>query len=173
MEGGDAAGRPRDRERNEIDPLTCLGTRAAVLRALEHVGSGETPPALLAVFSLDGFEEYEALFGRLAGRTLLVKLAARLSEALSPHGSCFRPRRDEFAALIESTVEVAAPVLDAAVAGLGERASSVAISAAWGAVALPSEAADPRSALRVADARLSANPARRPRERRISPPRDT
>jgi len=169
--GGEAAGKPRERGRADIDPLTTLGTRAAVLRALEQVGSGAKPPALLAVVSLDGFEEYEALFGRLAGRTLIVELAASLAGALGPYGSCFRPRRDEFAALLESTLENAAPVLDAAVAGLGARAGSVAIYAAWGAVALPAEAADPGSALRVADGQLATGAFRRPRERRVAPPR--
>jgi len=66
---------------------------------------------------------------------------------------------------------VATPVLDAAVAGLGERANSVAISSAWGLVSLPGEAADARSAFRVADERLSESPARKPRERRIAPAR--
>ncbi len=168
---GDPRG-PTDRGAVEVDPLTCLGTRAAALRAIEDVGSGEAPPALLAVFSLDGFDEYEALFGRLAGRTLIVKLAARLSEALSPHGACFRPRRDEFAAVIASSLEHAAPVLDAAVAGLKERATSVAVASAWGAVAVPGEAGDPRSAFRIADARLAESPTRKPRERRIAPPRE-
>lgn len=123
------------------------------------------------MFSLDGFEEYEALFGRLAGRTLIVKLAARLSEALAPHGRCFRPRRDEFAALLASPLETAAPVLEAAVAGLRERATSVAVAAAWGAVSLPDEAGDPSSALRIADARLAERPGRKPRERRVAAPR--
>ena len=123
------------------------------------------------MFSLDGFDEYEALFGRLASRTLIVKLAARLSEALAPHGACYRPRRDEFAAVIEATAETASPMLEAAVAGLRERATPVAVVSAWGLAALPGEAEDPLSAFALADSRLAAGPARRPRERRIAPPR--
>ena len=48
---------------------------------------------------LEGFDEYTALFGQLAARTLLVKLASRLAETLAPGGRAFRPRQDEFAAL--------------------------------------------------------------------------
>jgi GGDEF domain-containing protein len=163
---------PRDRQRSEVDPLTGFGARAALLRALEHVSADAAPPTLLAVFSLDGFDEYEALFGRLAGRTLIVKLAARLVEALPPDGARFRPRRDEFAALLAPGLEEATATLDAAVAGVRERATSVAVTSAWGAASVPDEVSDPLAALRLADRRLAATAGRRLRERRNREGRD-
>ena len=67
-----------------VDPLTGFGTRHALLLELAEAVEPESVPRLLVVFGLDGFDEYVALFGRLAGRTLLVKLAARLAESLCP-----------------------------------------------------------------------------------------
>jgi GGDEF domain-containing protein len=164
--GRDAGGAPN---RLLVDPLTGFGTRHALLLALDETVQPGSVPTLLVVFGLDGFEEYTALFGRLAGRTLIVKLAARLSEALAPGGACFRPRHDEFSALIETPIDSAKPVLDAAVAALRERAASGAVTAAWGAVLLPDEADAPAAALRLADARLASNvPRRRRRNRRSS-----
>lgn len=152
-----------------VDPLTGFGTRHALLLALAETVEPESMPTLLVVFALDGFDEYLSLFGHLAGRTLLVKLAARLSERLAPAGVCFRPRHDEFGALIATTIDAAKPVLDGAVVALRERASSGAVTAAWGAVLLPDEADAPVAALKLADARLASNaPRRRRRNRRSS-----
>jgi GGDEF domain-containing protein len=171
LEVGAHAGRNDGAAANRllVDPLTGFGTRYALLLALAETVEPESMPRLLVVFGLDGFDEYTSLFGRLAGRTLLVRLAARLSEALAPAGVCFRPRHDEFSALIETTIDAAKPVLDTAVFALRERASSGAVTAAWGAVLLPEEADAPVAALKLADARLASNaPRRRRRNRRSS-----
>jgi GGDEF domain-containing protein len=152
-----------------VDPLTGFGLRPALLAALAGAVEAGGPPRLLVLFSLDGFEEYVALFGRLAGRTLIVRLAARLAEALAPFGTCYRPRYDEFAALVETPIADAKPVLDAAVAALRERATTVAVTASWGAAMLPEEASDPIAALALADERLASNaPRRRRRNRRAA-----
>jgi GGDEF domain-containing protein len=155
-----------------IDPLTGFGARLSLLAALSEAVEPGAPPALFVVFGLDGFDEYAALFGRLAARTLLVRLAARLTEALAPAGRCYRPRYDEFSALINTTITEARSVLDAAAVALRERGKAVTITAAWGAAMLPDEASDPVSALRLADERLSSNaPRRKRRNRRGAGPR--
>jgi GGDEF domain-containing protein len=151
-----------------VDSLTGFGTRQALIAELEEAVRAESRPQLLVVFCLDGFDEYVSLFGSLAGRTLLVKLSARLREALAPTGRCFRPRYDEFAALIETSIDAAKPLFDSAVAALRERATSVAVAAAWGAALLPTEAEDPIDALRIADERLASNAPRRRRRNRGS-----
>jgi GGDEF domain-containing protein len=151
-----------------VDSLTGFGTRHALVAALDDAMRAQEA-TLLVIFSLDGFDEYSALFGQLAARTLLVKLAARLTEALGPGGRCFRPRRDEFAALVETRIDGAASVLDSAVAALRERAAPVAVAASWGAAMLPDEAGDSVGALALADERLASNaPRRRRRNRRSS-----
>jgi GGDEF domain-containing protein len=154
-----------------VDPLTGFGTRSALLADLT-ASMPEAGPVLLVVFGLDGFEEYVALFGSLAGRTLVVKLAARLADALGPAARCYRPRNDEFAALVPTSIEAVGEILDSAVAALRERAASVAVTAAWGAAILPEEAADAGAALDLADSRLASNaPRRRRRNRRANPAR--
>jgi GGDEF domain-containing protein len=155
-----------------VDPLTGFGTRQALLARLARVVEQGGEPTLLVVFSLDGFDEYVSLFGSLAGRTLLVKLGARLADALGSGATCFRPRQDEFAALVAVPIEAVSEVLDGAVAALRERAASVAVSAAWGAAMLPDEANDPVAALKLADARLASNAPRRKRRNRRVNPRD-
>jgi GGDEF domain-containing protein len=155
-----------------VDPLTGFGTRHALLRALGGVVDPGAEQTLLVVFGLDGFDEYVTLFGSLAGRTLLVKLGARLADALGREATCFRPRHDEFAALVPTPIEAVNEVLDTAVAALRERAASVAVSTAWGAAMLPDEASDPVTALKLADERLASNaPRPRRRNRRASPRR--
>lgn len=152
-----------------VDPLTGFGTRQALLAELEAAVGKGSRPTLLVIFGLDGFDEYVSLFGSLAGRTLIVKLASRLADALGPGASCYRPRRDEFAALVPTPVGGVTEVLDAAVAALRERAASVAVSTAWGAAMLPEEAGDPVEALKLADGRLASNaPRRRRRNRRAA-----
>jgi GGDEF domain-containing protein len=152
-----------------VDPLTGFGTRQALLAGLGSALEQERDPTLLVVFGLDGFDDYVALFGSLAGRTLVVKLASRLADALGPAAACYRPRQDEFAALVPTPIVAVAEVLDSAVAALRERASSVAVTAAWGAAMLPEEATTPAAALKLADERLGSNaPRRRRRNRRSS-----
>ena len=155
-----------------VDPLTGFGTRNGLLADLAATVEVDRGPTLLVVFGLDGFDEYVALFGSLAGRTLLVKLGARLADALGAGASCYRPRQDEFAALVPTTIGAVTEILDRAVAALRERAVSVAVSAAWGAAMLPEEADDPLGALKLADERLASNAPRRRRRNRRSSPRD-
>jgi len=155
-----------------VDPLTGFGTREALLAELENVIETGSPPTLLVLFGLDGFDEYVSLFGSLAGRTLLVKLAARLADALGSAASCYRPRQDELAALVPTPIDGVAEILDTAVAALRERAASVAVSTAWGAAMLPEEAGNPVDALKLADSRLASYaPRRRRRNRRTDPSR--
>jgi GGDEF domain-containing protein len=153
----------------EVDPLTGFGMRRALLVALAEAVRPEASPTLLVLFGLDGFDEYVSLFGRLAGRTLIVRLGVRLSDALGPSALCFRARNDEFAALVETRIEGVSDVLDSAVRALRDRGASVAVTAAWGAAMLPEEARDPLRALTIADQRLASNaPRRRRRNRRTS-----
>jgi GGDEF domain-containing protein len=153
-----------------VDPLTGFGTRSALLADLDRAAEGEGGPTLLAVFGLEGYDEYVTLFGSLAGRTLLVKLGARLTDALEGDARCYRPRHDEFALLVGTPIGGVAQVLDRAVAALRERAASVAVSAAWGAAMLPDEAGDALAALKLADSRLASNAPRRKRRNRRSNP---
>jgi hypothetical protein len=98
MSGGETAvpavsanGKGSSPEPVTADPLTGFGTRAALLTALRAAVTPDSAAALLVVFGLAGYEEYVSLFGRLAGRSLIVKLGARLADALPAGTTCFRP----------------------------------------------------------------------------------
>jgi GGDEF domain-containing protein len=149
------------------DSLTGFGTRSKLLADLAEAVRPTSPPTLLVIFGLEGFSEYVELLGRLEGQTLLLRLASRLAGALEPAGSCYRPRADEFGALVHTPIATVKPFLDAAVAALRERGGHVPVTASFGAAMLPDEASDPVEALQIADQRLSSNaPRRRPRNRR-------
>jgi hypothetical protein len=67
------------------DCLTAVGNRRALDVALEGLIARFTP-LTIAVFDLDGFKAYNDAFGHPAGDALLARLAARVADAIAPHG---------------------------------------------------------------------------------------
>jgi GGDEF domain-containing protein len=155
---------------SSTDPLTGLGTRAELMLDLAESIDPTSPARTLALFDFAGLSEYADLYGRLEGQALLVRLADRLSEALEQPATYYRPRSGEFAALIETSIATAEPLLLAAVSTLTIRFEQFEITPTFGAALLPDEASDPVDALMLADQRLFLNTlARRARERRHHP----
>lgn len=153
-------------ERDYADPLTGFGTRTALLEDLAELVRDDAPASVVAIFALEGLGEYGAFHGELARERVVARLAHRLAAKLGPPGSCYRPRNDEFIALISAPLAEVIPLLDACAATLRERDRYVTITASFGAALLPDEADEPVEALRIADERLSSNsPRRRPRRR--------
>ncbi len=147
-----------------------FGTRAEMMVDLDDAVEATSPARTLALFELAGLNEYVELYGRLEGQSLLVRLAGRLSEALGQRVSYYLPRGDEFAALIDSPIEIAEPQLTATIAELTTRFEQFEIIPAFGAALLPAEASDPVEALMLADQRLFLTAlARTARERRKHP----
>lgn len=148
------------------DPLTGFGSRRALLEDLAELVGDDAPPSVVAIFALEGLGEYGTFHGDLAREALLARLAQRLALKLRRVGACYRPRTDEFIALISAPLGDVIPLLDACAGVLRERDRYVTITASFGAALLPDEASDPIEALRVADERLLSNsPRRRPRRR--------
>jgi GGDEF domain-containing protein len=141
-----------------IDPVTGLGVRKTMLADLAEAVAPDCTPALLMVFAFDGFNEYEELHGVLEGRKLLRRLADRLKAVID--GTGYRPRGDEFAALVPSPAN-AGDVLRASIAALSETDRYYSVIAAGGYAVVPMEATDPIAALGIADRRLSAAAPRR------------
>ena len=84
------------------DSLTGLRNRRCLLADLEvelGLATLASPRALL-LFDLDGFKEYNDAFGHPAGDGLLVRLAARLAEAVGSDGCAYRLGGDEFCVLV-------------------------------------------------------------------------
>ena len=80
------------------DALTGLGNRRRLMRDLEDClarGSERT----IALFDLDGFKNYNDVFGHPAGDALLVRLARELEAVVAGSGEAYRLGGDEFCVL--------------------------------------------------------------------------
>ena len=140
------------------DALTGLGNRRKLLPRLDAaLTSGGS--WLMALFDLDGFKRYNDTFGHLAGDALLVRLSARLREAMPPDTS-FRLGGDEFLVLTPADVDVERVLGDASDA-LSEDGDGFSIRASFGAAFLPEETDDPSAALHLCDQRLYNEKSRR------------
>ena len=140
------------------DSLTGLRNRRSLMADLEAELALATPasPRALLLFDLDGFKEYNDAFGHPAGDGLLVRLAARLAEAVGDAGTAYRLGGDEFCVLVEPGSDGVDPVLVACSAALHERGEGFEVSSSFGVVELPEEAGTPTQALQLADRRMYA-----------------
>ena len=149
------------------DPLTGFGTRAKLIADLREACDFNGPQSTLAIFDLGGFGRYVELYGRLEGEALLASLARRLQDMFARSASCYRPRYDEFAALLEAPAASAEPLLAETVSALTSHFEQCSIAFSYGAAIVPDEAAEPGDALALADTRLFLHTgSRRARERR-------
>jgi len=147
-----SAGRRTQRELR-TDPLTRLNNRRALMddlaRACER--AGESDPAYLWFFDLNGFKRYNDAFGHVAGDVMLTRLGRRFAEAVGSTGRAYRLGGDEFCALITAPLGDPLERFEAARAALGESGGAFAVSASAGAVEIPRDAGEPEVALRIAD----------------------
>jgi diguanylate cyclase (GGDEF)-like protein len=151
------------------DSLTGLGNRRQLIGDIERLTEAGRP-ALLTIFDLDGFKEYNDRFGHPAGDALLVRLTAALRRAVIPTGSAYRLGGDEFCVLADGSHR---DELDGYVsewtACFSERGEGFSITASSGAALIPEEADTASDALRLCDQRMYA----RKHSRRTSPAAQT
>jgi diguanylate cyclase (GGDEF)-like protein len=140
------------------DSLTGLGNRRAMTLDLDAAIAEATDgdPLVLVLFDLDGFKHYNDNFGHPAGDELLHRLGNNLGRVLEGRGRAYRMGGDEFCAVIAPGSEIAQPVIDAAASALSDHGEGFSIGCSYGVIALPREAADAESALRIADQRMYA-----------------
>ncbi len=140
------------------DSLTGLRNRRSLLADLEtQLGlSSLASPRALLLFDLDGFKEYNDAFGHPAGDGLLVRIAARLAEAVGPSGDAYRLGGDEFCVLVSPGRDGVDAVLASCSAALHERGEGFEVTSSFGVVTLPEEASTPTQALQLADRRMYA-----------------
>ncbi|KAA0976919.1 GGDEF and EAL domain-containing protein [Pseudomonas sp. ANT_H12B] len=86
------------------DNLTNLGNRPAFIRNLDErfARDSDTPISLLLV-DIDNFKRINDSLGHQTGDKLLISLARRLRNSLSPGGSLARFASNEFAVLLDNT----------------------------------------------------------------------
>jgi two-component system, cell cycle response regulator len=140
------------------DALTGLGNRRALLADLDAAlaYADVRDPAVLALFDLDGFKDYNDAFGHPAGDALLVRLGARLEAATAGRGSAYRLGGDEFCVLLRCRGEGFTSDVQDAIAALDEHGEGFHVTSSHGTVVLPAEARDSERALQLADQRLYA-----------------
>lgn len=137
------------------DALTGIGNRRALLRDLDAaIAGGRT--TTLVLFDLDGFKNYNDVFGHPAGDALLVRLAHNLRDRVDGgrEGGAYRIGGDEFCALLHCDAD-SAQLADLAEA-LSEAGEGFQIGASLGAVHLPPEAGTASDAMRLVDQRMYA-----------------
>jgi GGDEF domain-containing protein len=146
------------------DPLTGLFNRNKLLTDLEHALAPGSPPLVLAVFELVGIKPLIDTMAADEVDSLLTRLALRLMHELGPTAETYRPRREEFCALLPAAR--AETMLGRATAGLTEAAKPYPLTVLYGTAAIPAEATDPIEALERADERLFALTRTEPQRRR-------
>jgi len=137
------------------DALTGLGNRRALLADLERrlSAASDDRPFTLVLFDLDGFKQYNDIFGHPSGDALLRRLGGKLESCLGDSGRAYRIGGDEFCALINAAEGTH---VETAAAALFERGDGFAIGCSHGSAVLPSEANDSSTALTIADQRMYA-----------------
>ncbi|HEX3608919.1 MAG TPA: GGDEF domain-containing protein [Solirubrobacterales bacterium] len=145
-------------EQVRTDPLTGLGSRGRMQVDLEDEckRAGEESPVMLYLFDLNGFKRYNDTFGHPAGDTLLTALGKALRAAVGEDGTAYRIGGDEFCLLLSCERERFDAAARTAASALSASDRGVEVSASWGGAMIPQEAADPSSALQLADVRMYA-----------------
>jgi len=140
------------------DSLTGLGNRGGMQVDLDACcgAASEEEPASLLLFDLNGFKRFNDTFGHPAGDAMLRQLGGRLRSAVGAHGTTYRIGGDEFCALVEGDGALRDAVTKRAAEALTLKEKGVDVSAAWGAVEIPTEARAPSEAMQLADVRMYA-----------------
>jgi two-component system cell cycle response regulator len=104
----------------------------------------------VTLFDLNGFKNYNDMFGHPAGDVLLTRLGRALADAVAGLGArAYRPGGDEFCVIARTGDREA--IEQAASAALSESGEGFTISTALGSAVLPHAASDVSDALRTAD----------------------
>ena len=141
------------------DLLTGFGSRAALIARLAVAVERESPPSVVAVFGLDGLDEFEKAYGSFGADDVIARMAAEFARIVRPEGVCYAPRRREFCALFAVPFAAASPILAAAAIALRREGRSRRSRPRSASRCCPSRRTTPIGALIVADRNL--NQARR------------
>ena len=150
---------------SDIDPVTWVYNRRYLMHALESemVRAGRYGRSLsLVTLDIDGFGEFNAMYGQSLGDRLLRTVATTLGETASPPELVARLKDDDFAVLLPETNRATAVTATtrllaslarvSAFSGAGEEAETVTVSVAI--ACFPDDAATPRALLERALADL-------------------
>jgi two-component system, cell cycle response regulator len=137
------------------DALTGLPNRRQLILDLEAaLAARPAEDQVLAFFDLDGFKAYNDSFGHPAGDDLLTRLGGQLAVAMAPYGKGYRLGGDEFCVVGSTKAASGSEICAVAEAALSDRGRGFIVTASWGMVQIPAEAASATDALRIADRRM-------------------
>jgi two-component system cell cycle response regulator len=139
------------------DVITGLGNRRRLYDDLGAVFEDPSADFVLGLYDLNGFKHYNDSFGHLAGDALLARLGENLNQFVTGRGQAYRMGGDEFCIVVQNNASEADLVVTGAAAALAEHGEGFSVTAAFGAVLLPSETNRPEDALRLADQRMYEN----------------
>jgi diguanylate cyclase (GGDEF)-like protein len=142
------------REEAHTDALTGLPNRRALIADLTAALAWEEHRrAILILFDLDGFKQYNDAFGHPAGDLLLQRLGQRLQTAIAPLGAtAYRMGGDEFCVL--APAEDSELVVWTSFTALAARGDAFEVGASYGVAEIPAEAGSVAAALHAADVRM-------------------
>jgi diguanylate cyclase (GGDEF)-like protein/putative nucleotidyltransferase with HDIG domain len=146
------------------DSLTSLPNRRALMRDLDNqlTEANEERPLMLALFDLNGFKQYNDMFGHLAGDALLARLWNTHKPAVDGSATAYRMGGDEFCVLATGDASGGAAIAARAAKALSETGEAFSINCAHGVANLPRDACSSSEALRLADERMYECKAGRP-----------
>jgi diguanylate cyclase (GGDEF)-like protein len=152
------------RQEAHTDSLTSLPNRRALMRDLDSqlTKASHERPMLLALFDLNGFKQYNDMFGHPAGDALLARLGHSLQRAVDGSASAYRLGGDEFCVLARADASGGAAIAVRAANALSETGEAFTITCAHGTVSLPREAPSTSEALQLADQRMYERKVGRP-----------
>ena len=137
------------------DPVTGLANRRQLFEDLEQASRSDTP-AVLILYDLDGFKQYNDSFGHPAGDALLSRLGARLGRAVEGIATAYRMGGDEFCILLPDGEHSSDAVVAAGADALAERGEAFSIACSYGSALVEPGNVAGEEAMRVADQRLYA-----------------
>jgi two-component system, cell cycle response regulator len=141
------------------DGLSGLANRRRLMTDLEEALAAASAEAgrTLVFFDLDGFKLYNDAFGHNAGDALLARLGRELATSVAGHGDAYRLGGDEFCLLLDRETAPGDPLVQRAGEALSEHGEGFTVTASYGVVQIPSEAASSVAALQLADERMYAH----------------
>ena len=138
------------------DSLTGLGNRYAFIRALEHrFASDDGKPFSLLLVDIDNFKRINDSLGHQTGDKLLISLARRLRNSLTPSGILARFASNEFAILLDAAdlagaQQLAHKVLHTLDKPLFVDNQLISVTGSVGVASTPEHGADPQTLMKHA-----------------------
>ncbi len=140
--------------RAQIDPITGLPREERLDQA---IAQDDGAARMLYRFTVEGFRSYNDAFGEPCGDALLTWLARKLRDAVGRDGSVYRTRGAGFAVLTPGSPETTSSLRERCAIALQEAGEGFRVTCVVGAVALPSEATDARTALDLGNRRVQSH----------------